>query len=216
MVENKKTDTLKRYHKIWHLRLETYPFETHSDAEIEQMDEQIVNIILDVFKKQVHTENTQSKIDVVKNIRDIPDAPILVLPHWIMDRLKESVFLYVNGFWFACIMLCGSIIEFISNSMYPAYSELIPIGQRKKPDSVTKTLLKLNQHGILRGEEYNLLLHVRKLRDDHTHLTVLRRDNDRLKKDSLECIVSLVHFFDSDIISHYEKYLIWLSRYSKE
>jgi len=140
----------------------------------------------------------------------------LYVPHWVMDRLKESMLLYIEGFYFAVIMLCGSIVEFIVDGMFEAFKERLPKEKRNKSEGVTNNLKKLSENGLILNDDYKILSYVRKLRDKHTHLQILRYDPVRLRKDAIDCILELTIFFDKhNMESKYSEFFKYLYEYSR-
>jgi len=210
-----QSDWRKRYHVLWGLKLEGFSID-YSDKEIELLPENFKEIIIGDFMRFVNTENTQTVNGKLINLRDIPQKMVLLVPHWVMDRLKESMKLYIEGMYFAVIMLCGSIVEFIVDGMFEAYKEKLPKEQRIKADSVLKNLSKLYKNEVLNEDDYKKLCNVRKIRDDHTHLKVLRKDPIQLQKDALNSIIKLTTlFYETNMTLNYQEYLKYLFDYSR-
>lgn len=215
MSNVEQSDWRKRYHVPWFLKLEGFSID-FSDTEIERLPENVKESIIGDFMRFVNTENTQNINGQLINLRDIPQKMDLFVPHWVMDKLKEAMKLYVEGMYFAVIMLCGSIVEFIVDGMFEAFIETLPKDQRIKADSVMKNLVKLNNNGILNEDDYKKLCNVRKKRDEHTHLKVLRKDPIKLQNDALNSIIELTTFFDeNNMTSNYQEYLKYLFDYSR-
>ena len=210
-----QSDWRKRYHVLWFLRHEGFSID-FSNIEIERLPENVKKEVIRNFRGFVNTENTQDINGQLANLKDIPQKMDLLVPHWVMDRLKESMKLYVEGMYFAVIMLCGSIAEFIVDGMFEAFKEKLPKEQRIKANSVMKNLAKLNKNGVLNKEDYEKLRNVRKMRDDHTHLKVLRKDPIKLNKDALNSILVLTTFFnEKNMAMNYDEYLKYLYEYSR-
>jgi len=210
-----QSDWRKRYHVLWFLKLNRYTID-FTDNEIEQLPENVVDLILGEFLRFVHTENTLSDRGKIIHLKDIHQKMDLLVPHWVMDRLKESMQLYVEGMYFAVIMLCGSIVEFIEDGLFVTYKDKLQSGEREPSKSVKRNLEKLNKYKILHDEDCRLLCDVRGLRDNHTHLKVLREDPIKLRSDALDSILKLLTFFnEQNMTSKYQDYLKYLFEYSR-
>ena len=210
-----QSDWRKRYHVLWEVKLNTFSID-FTDKEIESLPNSNKDFILENFTLFVKTENSLNISRKIINLKDIPPKMDLYVPHWVMDRLKESMRLYVEGFYFAVIMLCGSIVEFIVDGMFETYKDQLPEEQRNKPKYVMKILNKLSKNKLLHDDDYKILCYVRKIRDEHTHLHILSYDPVRLRKDALDCILELTNFFDKhNMESKYSEFLKYLYEYSR-
>ena len=210
-----QADWRKRYHVLWYLTFRDSKID-FSDDEIEKMSENMIGLLLENFGYLTHTENTVTDSGKIIHLRDLPQQANLLVPLWVMDRLKESMRLFVDGMYFAVIMLCGSIVEFIEAGLFNAYIDKLPANERKPSKKVIPNLRKMNKHGILSDEDFKLLHEVRNFRDNHTHLKVLREDPIKLRSDALTSILYLFDFFDEkNMTSKYGAYLSYLLEYSR-
>jgi len=210
-----QSDWRKRYHVLWRLILKGKKID-FTDTEIEKLPENMIDLLLSEFRQLTHTENTVSDSGKIIHLRDLPQQANLLVPLWVMDRLKESMRLFVDGMFFAVIMLCGSIVEFVEAGLFNAYIDKLPANERKTSKKVIPNLRKMNKHGILSDEDFKLLHAVRDFRDKHTHLIVLREDPVKLRRDALTSILHLFDFFDEkNMTSKYGEYLSYLFEYSR-
>jgi len=210
-----QSDWRKRYHVLWYLTYDDSKID-FSDDEIEKMSENMIGLLLDAFGHLTHTENTVTDSGKIYNLRDLPKQANLLVPLWVMDRLKESMRLFVDGMYFAVIMLCGSIVEFVEDGLFNAYIDKLPANERIASKSVIANLNKMNKHCILSDADCKLLREVRGFRDTHTHLKVLREDPVKLRSDALTSILHLFDFFDEkNMTSKYGEYLSYLFEYSR-
>jgi hypothetical protein len=140
----------------------------------------------------------------------IQNVSMLLFPHWGMDRFKEALDQYVRGEWLSSIVLCGAIVEFVTEDFFKAYREKIPKGHLPRKRGVIKNLAKLKQFGILNDEDYCRLREVRDLRDKHIHLLLLGRDVELLRSDSARALKNLCEFFDeANMRQHYQNYFLY-------
>jgi hypothetical protein len=64
------------------------------------------------WTEAVHTQNTQSRDDKLRNIRDLRRIHLRNVPVWVMDRFKEVIDHYICGQWLSSMALAGMIAEF--------------------------------------------------------------------------------------------------------
>jgi hypothetical protein len=134
-----------------------------------------------------------------------------------MDRFKEALDQYVRGEWLSSIVLCGAIVEFVTEDFFKAYSEKIPKGHLPKRRGVIKNLEKLKQFEILNDEDYYRLHDVRDLRDKHIHLLLLGRDVELLRSDSARALKNLCEFFDeANMRRNYQSYFLYADKLTRE
>ena len=176
---------------------------------------------LEDWNKFVLNENFQDREKQQRNIHALPDKKELLLPHWIMDRLKEAMDQYAKGQWLSSITLCGAIVEFLARSIPEAYEDKI---NKKLPKNLFVRLQLLKCYGILDEKDYKRLDEVRKSRNKIIHPELkkiskvsrgpeLIKYQELLKSKNLKVLENLLDFFDKkNIFSKYSDYLKYLSQ----
>lgn len=204
---------LAKYHAPWLIHFQS-KVRTLTTEQIKGLPEVSKDKYLAEWERLVWNENTQGKDQKLLSICELPEKIELLVPHWIMDRLKEVLNQYARGEWLSSITLCGTIVEFFVTDLFAAYKERIPKGEHPS-DSVRKNLVKLRKFKIIDEEAYDRLYETRVLRDKHTHLKRLGQDARSIKEDNLRVLKDLLRFFSREnVLPKYERYLAYLSQHS--
>ena len=213
---NRKDDGIKKkYRQLWVINFYS-SLEKLSSDQIENLSEEEKKEYYNEWKTLVQNENTEQRDQRLLNIRNFPKKKFLLLPHWIMDRLKEAADQYVKGQWLSSILLCGAIVEFLRDDFFHAYRQKIPKGEHSSKRGVKRDLEKLLNWRILEKGDYDRLHKTRELRDKHTHMHRLGADAKSLKSDNFTALNNLFEFFTYENISQkYMPYLRYVDQYSK-
>lgn len=181
-----------KHRQIWRIWFR-HPLKKLSPEQIKRLSQEQKSKILEKWEGWVWTENVQNIDQQLLNIRDLPERIEIMVPHWIMDRLKEALNQYVKGQWLSSIVLCGAMVEFIANHLATTFRDKFPRGYHP-PERLGKLLKALLKHGILSEEDFELLDEIRDHRDKHIHLKRLGQDKISLKTDNLKVVENLINY----------------------
>jgi hypothetical protein len=152
------------------------------------------------WTEAVHTKNTQSRDDKLRNIRDLRRIHLESVPVWVLDTFKGVIDHYVTGQWLSSITLAGIIAEFLSFYLIEQYVKshgiLKLIKHSRGLGNQAHRLKVLRELGVLTAEELRELDLVRTKRNEYMHLDKISTGGRRIKADSLLVVTNLTNFLN--------------------
>lgn len=147
------------------------------------------------------TKSIQKPEQKLTNIKDIPAIKIIV-PEWVMDRLKEASNNYVNGEWLSTIAISATISEFLTYYLLERYISENGIDEiikhNKKLGSQDSRLKLLKDLKVLSEPNWKLLDEIRYIRNKYLHLNKIDFAGSEIKNDCLKSIKNLIEFLNSE------------------
>ncbi|MCK4669806.1 MAG: hypothetical protein KAT43_01290 [Nanoarchaeota archaeon] len=164
-------------------------------------------------QKHLVTEYSKSADFIVNRMIKLKAVNFIKIPVDFMDKFKECISCYVNGFDLSVITLCGLIGEQVTFELLKT-SEIAINGQlldnRRKQGFMLKTqenrLKLLEKVGILDPEPYGKLDQIRIKRNQYIHPTkILNPEKDSL--DMINLLISVICklFEEKDGAKHFIK-----------
>ncbi len=167
---------------------------------IEALSEPDQETIITKWTEAVYTQNTQSRDEKLRNIRDLRRIHLAMVPVWVMDRFKEVIDHYVSGQWLSSIALAGVIAEFLSFHLLEEYvrsNGIRGLIRHSRRLGYQQNRLKvLKELGVLTEEEFRELDLIRTKRNEYMHLNKIATGGRKIKPDSLDVVSNLTSFLN--------------------
>jgi len=156
--------------------------------------------LLNKWLGAIGTKSTQKPEQKLENIKDLPAIKIIV-PEWVMDRLKEASNHYVNGEWLSTIAISATISEFLTYYLLERYISENGIDEiikhNKKLGSQDSRLKLLKDLNVLSEANWKLLDEIRDIRNKYIHLNKIDFAGSVIKNNCLKSIKNLIEFLNN-------------------
>ncbi len=121
---------------------------------------------------------------------------------WFVDRVKDILRHYVNGEWLSAIAFCECLSEFLTNARFETYLVKIGIDRNAlcffEEFRQAQRLIVLKKMNLIDEKEHSNLEYIRTKRNEYIHLNSKDSLGNKIKEDSLQCIVCLFDFLNSN------------------